>query len=86
MGGIGDMITGAGRKDAKKQAQLAEIRAEQARKSQEAVIARQTITEQKRADELASQKASMVRAATARRAGRGALTFVAGGLKKTLGA
>lgn len=84
------MITGSGAGKARKQAQeaanAAERRAELARKAQDAVTARQTIEEQKRADELSRQQSSLVRASAARRAGRNALSFVTGGLKKTLGA
>ncbi|MBE2191875.1 MAG: hypothetical protein IAE63_06820 [Alphaproteobacteria bacterium] len=90
MGGIGSMITGSGQKKAQRQAEqaakAAELRAEEARKSQEAVVARQTISEQKRAEDLSGRQASLVRAAAARRSGRNALSYVTNGLKKTLGA
>ena len=92
MSGVGDMITGAGARKARKQAAAAaaaaEKRADIAQRAQEAAQARATISEDKRAEQVSAENSSLVRAAAARRSGRNALSFMpfSGALKKTLGA
>lgn len=90
MGGLTDMISGAGARKARTQARVAadaaDKRAMIAQAAQESAQARASIAEDKRAQELSSQNASLMRLAAARRAGRNSLSFMpVNGLKTKLG-
>lgn len=92
MSGMTDMITGAGAKKARKQAAqaslLAEKRANDSLKAQEAIQARAAAAENKRSDILAQQQAGLMRVGQLRRRGGSPLAFLmAAGqsLKSTLG-
>lgn len=89
MGGITDMISGAGARKARSAAAAAsaaaEKRAQIAQAAQEAAQARAAISEDKRAQDLSSQNASLMRLAAARRAGRNNLSFMGPALKTKLG-